>query len=109
MTPTTAEWALKAAEHIEKLEADQKDLNQALKRGIAHIRELEADRAALLALLRKVLDTREEEAKAHMSYENARENFSDSTEESKAHTRAMVAASKAEREAREFIANVEGK
>ena len=87
MTPTSAEWALKAAEYIE---------------------QLEADRAALLEALKKVLDTHDREAKASMSYQNARENFSDSADERKAHTRAMVAASEAESEAREAIARVEG-
>ena len=69
---------------------------------------VEADRAALLELLRKVLDTREREAKAFLSWHNASENFSDSAAENKDHERAMVAASNAESEAREAIARVEG-
>lgn len=58
--------------------------------------QFESVRAALL----KVLDSHEAEAKATMSYQNARENFSDSADERKAHERAMLAASNAEREAR---------
>jgi len=48
-----------------------------------------------------VLDTHEREAKATMSWQNARENFfSDSSDERKEHERATLAASDAEREAR---------
>lgn len=60
-------------------------------------------RDSLRDALTKVLDTREREAKATMSYRNARENFSDSIDERKAHERAMLAASNAEREARTLL------
>lgn len=53
--------------------------------------------------LAKVLDTSDRYAKATMSYQNATENFSDSTYERKAHERAMLAASDAEREARVLL------
>ena len=56
-------------------------------------------RDSLRDALTKLLDTREREAKATMSYQNARENFSDSRDERKAHERAMLDASKAERAA----------
>lgn len=58
---------------------------------------------SLRAALVKVLDTRNREAKAAMSYQNARENFSSSADERKAHERAMLAASDAEREARVLL------
>lgn len=61
---------------------------------------------ALRAALAKVLDAGDREAKATMSYQNARENFSDSSAERKAHERAMLAASEAEREARVLLATL---
>ncbi len=61
---------------------------------------LKMQRDNLRNALRKVLDTHEREAKAIMSWQNAQENFSDSSDERKAHERAMRAASEAEREAR---------
>ena len=61
---------------------------------------LKMQRDSLRNALVKVLDTRNREAKAAMSYQSARENFSDSADERKAHERAMLAASDAEREAR---------
>ena len=60
----------------------------------------------LRAALVKVLDTRNREAAATMSYQNARENFSDSSDERKAHERAMLAASHAELEARVLLATL---
>lgn len=53
--------------------------------------------------LRKVLDAVDREAKARMIWQNARENYSDSVDERKAHERAMLAASDAEREARVLL------
>jgi hypothetical protein len=70
-------------------------MNKELDADVLRI-QCESLRAALL----KVLDSHEAEAKATMSYQNARENFSDSADERKAHERAMLAASNAEREAR---------
>ena len=64
---------------------------------------LTAQRDALRAALVKVLDAHEREAKATMSYQNARENFSDSSDELKAHASAMLAAREAEREARVLL------
>lgn len=64
---------------------------------------LKMQRDSLRDALVKVLDTRNREAKAAMSYQNARENFSDSADERKAHERAMLAASDAEREARVLL------
>jgi hypothetical protein len=58
---------------------------------------------ALQAALVKVLEKGNREAAAAMSYQNARENFSDSSDERKAHERAMLAASDAEREARVLL------
>lgn len=57
----------------------------------------------LRAALVKVLETRNAEAKAQMSYQNALENFSSASHECKAHERAMLAASTAEREARALL------
>ena len=64
---------------------------------------LVAQRDALRAALVKVLDTHNREARATMSYQNARENFSDSSDERRAQERAMLAASDAEREARVLL------
>lgn len=64
---------------------------------------LKLQRDSLRDALRKVLDAGDRYAKATMSYQNACENFSDSTEERKAHERAMLAASDAEREARALL------
>lgn len=61
---------------------------------------------ALRAALAKVLEAGDREAKATMSYQNARENFSDSSAERKAHERAMLAASEAERGARVLLATL---
>lgn len=54
----------------------------------------------------KVLDTRNREAAATMSYQNASDNFDDSRYERKAQQRAMLAASDAEREARVLLATL---
>ena len=54
-------------------------------------------------LLRKVLDTREAEAKAQASYNVAADNFSDAAQEGEVYERAMLAASEAEDEAREAL------
>lgn len=67
---------------------------------------LVAQVTALRAALVKVLDTGGREAKATMSYQNARENFIDSSDERKAHEGAMLAASDAEREARVLLATL---
>tara|TARA_R110000823_G_scaffold225669_3_gene353430 strand:- start:2938 stop:3165 length:228 start_codon:yes stop_codon:yes gene_type:complete len=65
---------------------------------------LKMQRDSLRDALAKVLDARNKEAKACMSYQNARENFSGGAAlERKAHERAMVAASDAEREARVLL------
>lgn len=62
---------------------------------------------SLRAALLKVLDTREKEASAWMSYQNAVENFSGrGQKESAAHQRAMTAASNAEKEARLLLATL---
>ena len=57
----------------------------------------------LIDALSKVLAANEAEAKAQISYQNARENFSDCSDERKAHERAMVAAMDAERKARTML------
>lgn len=79
-------------------------------RQAAQIEALRADAAVLKChvdslrdALTKVLDTRNKEAKAALSYQTARENFSDDTDERKAHERAMLAACDAEREARTLL------
>jgi hypothetical protein len=64
---------------------------------------LKMQRDSLRDALRKVLDAVDREAKARMSWQNARENYSDSVDERKAHERAMLAASDAEREARVLL------
>lgn len=64
---------------------------------------LRLQRDAIRAALQKVLDTHSREAKATMSYRNARENFSDSADERRAQVHAMLAASEAEREARVLL------
>lgn len=60
---------------------------------------LKMQRDSLRDALARVLDARNREAKAAMSYRTARENFSSSDCERQAHARAMLAASDAEREA----------
>ena len=79
----------KQAREIEALRAD------------AAVRKCQVD--SLRDALTKVLDTRNKEAKAAMSYQVASENFSDSTDERKAHERAMFAAGYAETEARTLL------
>ncbi len=80
------------AEQARELEALRAD---------AAVRQAQVD--SLRDALRKVLYTRNKEAKASMSYRVARENFGDSNYERKAHERAMFAASDAEREARTLL------
>jgi hypothetical protein len=54
--------------------------------------------------LRKVLDTRDKEARAHFAYQTASENYTGgAARESRQHLAAMTAASKAEREARVLL------
>jgi len=74
-----------------------------LQEAAAELLVLKLQRDSLRDALLKVLDTRNREAKATLSYQNARENFSDSTDERKAQERAMLAASDAEREARVLL------
>ena len=57
----------------------------------------------LIDALSKVLAANEAEAKAQISYQNARDNFRDCSDERKAHERAMVAAMDAERKARTML------
>jgi uncharacterized membrane protein len=64
---------------------------------------LKMQRDSLRDALRKVLDAGDAEAKARMSWQNARENFSSDGYEAKQHERAMLAASQAEREARVLL------
>lgn len=64
---------------------------------------LKMQRDSLRDALHKVLDTGDREAKARMSWRNASENFSDSSDERKAHERAMLAAGDAGREARVLL------
>ena len=62
---------------------------------------------SLRAALMKVLDTREKEAKAYFSFENAKDNFSGrGAVEGKRHLAAMTAASNAEKEARLLLATL---
>lgn len=61
---------------------------------------------ALWQALAKVLDAGNREAAATMTWENARDNFSDSSHARKAHERAMLAASEAEREAHVLLATL---
>ena len=62
------------------------------------------DRDELVAALRNVLDSREREAKARLTADVALENYSEPTPEVNAAGRAMLAASEAERRAREVLA-----
>ena len=64
---------------------------------------LKMQRDNLRDALRKVLDAGDDEAKARMSWQNARETFSSDGYEAKQHERAMLAASQAEREARVLL------
>lgn len=64
---------------------------------------LKMQRDSLRDALCKVLDTGAREAKARMSWRNAHENFSDSSDERKAHERAMLAAAVARHEARVLL------
>ncbi len=60
-------------------------------------RQVDSLRAALV----KVLDTREKEAKAHMAFQTASDNYaSGAAREGRQHLAAMVAAINAEKEAR---------
>jgi hypothetical protein len=85
--------------------------NAALKRDLQYARDLLTKGrttmrdvlASLRAALVKVLDTRDREARATMSYQTARENGSGSAHERQAYERAMLAASDAEREARVLL------
>ena len=62
---------------------------------------------SLRAALAKVLDTRDKEAKAHLSYQNAIDNFSGGAQrEGRQHLAAMTAASNAEKEARLLLATL---
>ena len=62
---------------------------------------------SLRAALTKVLDTREQEAKAWFSSDNAKNNFSDrGVKEERRHLAAMIAASNAEKEARLLLATM---
>ena len=63
----------------------------------------EADNARLRALAKAVLDTRNAEAKAAMSYECAKDNYSNCCLEAAKHEKAMVAASKAEEALRDAL------
>ena len=58
----------------------------------------------LLAALRDVLDSREREAKARMTADVALDNYSDPEKEVGAAGRAMIAASEAEKRARDILA-----
>ena len=69
---------------------------------------LEMQRDSLRDALVMLLDTREREASAAISYQNATENFSDSADERRAHERAMLAASAAERGARMLLLTLRG-
>lgn len=70
---------------------------------------LKMQRDDLAAALRKVLDTHDREMKAAASYQSALENFSDSTDERKAHGKAMRAASDAEQQARVLLLTINWK
>ena len=62
---------------------------------------------SLRAALAKVLDTREKEAKAWFTYENAKKNFSGrGALEGRRHLAMMQASSNAEREARLLLATL---
>jgi hypothetical protein len=78
-----------AADEIERLRADL---------GVLCIQ-----RDDLMAMLRRVLDAGNAEAKAAMSYENARNNFSSSAVECRQYERAMEDASESERAARVLL------
>ena len=58
---------------------------------------------SLRAVLQKVLDTHNREAKAALSYTTALHNYSNSRAERKAYEHAMLAANDAEREARVLL------
>ena len=68
---------------------------------------IEAQSAAL-KLAREAFSAINIEAKTFMSYENARNNFSDDTDERKAYERAMVKASELTKQALAAIDALEG-
>jgi len=65
---------------------------------------LRADVAELVGCLGIVLATREAEAKANLSYQNALDNFDNTRPEANSYARAMRAASEAEKAARALLA-----
>lgn len=67
---------------------------------------LKMQRDDLAAALRKVLDTHDREVKAAASYQAARENFSDSSDERNDHAKAMRDASNAEQQARVLLLTI---
>ena len=64
---------------------------------------LRLQRDSLITALTKVLDANDKEAKTQMSYQTARENFSDDSYERKAYETAMLDAMSAERETRTLL------
>lgn len=92
---------------------DRKNIDRLAEIISQQANELEALRADAAVLtcqvgslrdaLTKVLDTRNKEAKANLSYQNARDNFSSYGHEILEHERAMLAACSAEREARTLL------
>jgi len=64
---------------------------------------LEQEVSELRVLLKRLLDSREKEARTSMSLDNAKTNFSSAWREEDDHLRAMIEASAAEKDAREYL------
>lgn len=115
--PSVMEYFKQCEERIATLEAEAERLGSAILKirkeltGDIHstnnlLDVIAAERytkATLEAALREVLATRNEEASAEPAHENAKENFTSSFEEQERFEKAMIAASKAEKKARNAL------
>ena len=82
--------ASKQAERIKELESEDSKIHQLKDETIAAQGDEIAKQSAALKLAKDAFSAINTEAKAFMSYENARNNFSDDTDERKAYERAML-------------------
>jgi hypothetical protein len=85
------------------LDTEARALQDEVERLRADLGVLCIQRDDLMAMLRRVLDAGNAEAKAAMSYENASNNFSSSADEWRQYERAMNDASESERAARVLL------
>ena len=82
-------------------DVDAKDARIAALGALVSIGESELERAQ--AILRALLDTREAEAKAHLTLQTALDNYSNPEPEQLAFEKALIAASEAAKAARAYI------